>query len=114
MAMAELADNELRAKRSRDLLLFRLLLSLISLMLIGLGVLAISTDHYYGSTSKYGGHEVVLDGASATAMGIAIVLFGLFPLAAWFKTRRWVITWSVACFAGAGAAVYISIHLRHV
>lgn len=101
------------AGRSKQLLLPRLMASLISLTLIGLGVMAILTEHYYGRTTKSGGAEVSLDGASAIAMGWSVVLFGLFPLALWLPSKRPAIWCMVACFGCAGAALYVSIHLRH-
>jgi hypothetical protein len=97
--------------RTRELLLPRLLASLISVTLVGLGVMSILTRHYYGSTNKLGGAEVSLDGPPATAMGVSIVLFGLFPLAFWFNTKRPAIVWVVACLVAASAAFYVSIHV---
>jgi hypothetical protein len=98
--------------RTRELVISRLLASLISITLVGLGVMAILTRHYYGSTSKLGGAEISLDGPPATAMGFSIVLFGLFPLALWLPTKRHAILWSVACLVAASAAFYVSIHVR--
>lgn len=100
--------------RARELLLPRLLMSLISITLVGLGVMAILTRHYYGRTSKLGGAEISLDGAPATAMGFSLVLFGLFPLALWFPAKRPAIVWVVACLIAAGAAFYISIRIGQV
>lgn len=101
------------ANRSKQMLVPRLLASLISLTLIGLGVMAILTEHYYGSTTKSGGAEVSLDGASAIAMGWSVVLFGLGPLALWLPSKPLVVWWMLACFGCAGAALYVSMHLRH-
>jgi hypothetical protein len=89
-------------------------MSLVSLTLVGLGVMTILTGHYYGSTSKLGGAEISLDGPPATAMGFSTVLFGLFPLALWFRTKRPAMVWAVASLMLAGAAFYISIRLRRV
>jgi hypothetical protein len=100
--------------RARALLVPRLLILLISLTLVGLGVMTILTGHYYGSTSKLGGAEISLDGPPATAVGFSTVLFGLFPLAFWFRTKWPAIVWAVACLIGAGAAFYVSIRLRRV
>jgi hypothetical protein len=100
--------------RSRELLVPRLLASLISLTLVGLGVMAMVTGHYYGRTSKLGGAEISLDGPAATAMGFSEVLVGLIPLAFWFRTRRAAMVWTVACLVAAGAAFYVSIRLRLV
>jgi hypothetical protein len=89
-------------------------MSLISLTLVGLGVMTIFTGHYYGRTSKLGGAEIWLDGPTATAMGFCTVLFGLFPLALWFRGKRPAIVWAVACLIAAGAAFYLSIRLGRV
>jgi hypothetical protein len=74
--------------------------------------MTVLTGHYYGRTSKLGGAEVSLDGPAATAMGVSTILFGLFPLALWFRAKRPAISWAIACFAAAAAAFYTSIRLR--
>jgi hypothetical protein len=89
-------------------------MSLISITLVGLGVMAILTGHYYGRTSKLGGAEISLDGPSGTAMGYSLVLFGLFPLALWIPAKRPAIAWVVTCLLAAGAALYVSIRLGRV
>jgi len=63
--------------RERDMIVPRLLMSLISLTLVGLGVTTILTGHYYGRTSKLGGAEVSLDGPAATTVGISMVLWAV-------------------------------------
>ena len=98
--------------RERELLLPRLLVSLISATLVGLGVMTIVTGHYYGRTSKLGGAEITMDGPAATAMGYSTLLFGLFPLALWFRTPRARSAWVVACLIAAAVAFYVSIRLR--
>jgi hypothetical protein len=90
----------------------RLLISLVSLTLVGLGVMTMFTGHYYGRTSKFGGAEVSLDGPAGIVTGLSEVFFGLFPLAFWFCTRRSRILWALACFVAAGAAFYTSIRIR--
>ena len=100
--------------RTKELFLPRLLVSLISLTIVGLGLMSIVTAQYSGSTSKLGGAEVSLDGPAATAMGVSTLLFGLFPLALWFNTKRPAIAWVVACFVAAGVAFYVSIRLHRV
>jgi hypothetical protein len=100
--------------RARELVVPRLLMSLISLTIVGLGVMAIVSGHYYGRTSKLGGGEISLDGPSATVMGLSTVLFGLFPLAFWFRTKRPAIVWAVACLIAAGAAFCVSVRIHRV
>jgi uncharacterized membrane protein YczE len=97
--------------RTTELLLPRLLASLISLTLVGLGVTTVVTRHYYGATSKLGGAEVSLDGPPATAIGVSLALLGLVPLAFWFRSKRPAAVWAGACLIAAGAAFYVSIHL---
>jgi hypothetical protein len=95
-----------------EMLVPRLLTSLISVTLVGLGVMTILTGHYYGRTSKLGGAEISLDGPAAIAMGVSTVLFGLFPLASWFRSKGPATVWAIACFLAAAAAFYISVRLR--
>jgi hypothetical protein len=99
---------------ARELLVPRLLTSLISLTLVGLGVMTILTGHYYGRTSKLGGAEISLDGPPAIALGFSTVFFGLFPLAFWFPAKRLRVVWAVACLTAAGAAFYASVRLGRV
>jgi hypothetical protein len=98
--------------RAKELLLPRLLASLISLTLIGLGVMTILTRQYYGRTSRLGGAEVSLDGPAATAMGASTALLGLLPLAFWFHAKRPRIVWAVGCLIAASAAFYASLRLH--
>ena len=112
--MHNLEGEKSRTRRDRDLLLFRVLLSAVSLTLVGLGILAMATQHYYGRSNKYGVHELALDGQAATAMGVAMLLFGLTPLAVWLRSKWQAILWSMACLVGAALAVAVSIHLRAV
>jgi hypothetical protein len=100
--------------RARELLVPRLLMSLVSLTLVGFGVMTVWTGHYYGRTSKLGGAEISLDGPAATAMGFSEALFGLLPLAFWFQARRPRTAWAAACLIAAAVAFYVSIRLRRV
>src|SRR3981081_3409450 len=100
--------------RARELLVPRLLMSLIGLTLVGLGIMTILTGHSYGRTSKLGGAEISLDGPAATAMGFSEALFGLFPLAVWFHTKRSRIAWAVVCLIAAAAVFYVAISIRRV
>lgn len=99
-------------ERERELLLPRLLVSLISATLVGLGVMTIVTAHYYGRTTKLGGAEITLDGPAATALGYSTVLFGLFPLALWFRATRPRAAWVVGCLVAAAGAFYVAMRLR--
>ena len=81
-------------------LVARLMVSLISLTLVGLGLFAVFTQHYYGSTNKLGRAVVSLWGTPAALMGLSTVFLGLAPLALWFASKKsaglWATGWSAA------------------
>lgn len=85
--------------------ILRLLLSAISLVVVGLGAMAIWNEHYFGVTSKHGYKEVVLDGAPAIRMGVTLVLLGLLPMGVWWNTAKAVLAWSVICAIAFGASL---------
>jgi cell division protein FtsW (lipid II flippase) len=89
---------------SKGMLIPRLLASLISLTVVGLGIMAVVTQHYYGRSSKHGNAEVSLDGAAAVGMGVATVFLGLVPLALWFRSKRPALAWAVVCISVAAIA----------
>ena len=90
-------DDIKNAKKMRDLLVARLLVTLISAVIIGLGIFSIVTEHYYGYTSKYGGQEVILDGIPAIKFGLGYILLGMSPLALWAKSGKAAGTWAAIC-----------------
>ena len=92
-----MSDDLKKTNKPRDLLLARLLATLISTVIIALGLFSIFTEHYYGYTSKYGGHEVILDGVKAVKMGMGYVLLGLSPLAFWAKSGKAAGIWAALC-----------------
>jgi Zn-dependent protease with chaperone function len=96
-------------RSSKDLLVLRLLATLISLTVVGLGSLAVWTAHYYGRTSKLGGAELVLDGGPAVAIGWVLVSFGLLPLALWFSGKRPALVWCGVCAVAAGVFLYLAL-----
>lgn len=81
----------------------RLLVSLISLTLVALGLFAVFTQHYYGSTNKLGRAEVSLWGVPAVVMGLSTVFLGMAPLALWLSSKKSAALW--AAFWVAAAAV---------
>ena len=86
----------------RDLLLARLLATMIALGLSGLGLLSIVTGEYVGHTSKYGGADVHLQGRQAVLMGCVYITFGCLPLALWWRTARAAGWWAAgSAFVGA-------------
>jgi hypothetical protein len=97
---------DLAKKRQEDLFVARLLVTLISVVIVGLGIFSICTEHYYGRTSKLGGAEVILDGARAVKVGIGYCIFGLAPLSLWFKTPK-----AAGLFAGVCLVLGIGIIL---
>lgn len=91
-------NDELKnAKKARDLLVARQLVTLISVVIIGLCIFSIVTEHYYGYTSKLGGDEVILDGISAIKIGLGYIILGLSPLALWAKSGRAAGLWAALC-----------------
>ena len=99
-----------RERSSKKMLVPRLLASLISLTVVGLGMLAVLTQHYYGRTSKLGGAEVSLNGSAAVGMGVATVFLGLVPLALWFPSKRPALVFAVVCMSGAAISFYVAIY----
>ena len=80
-----------------DLRFLRWLISLIALVMIGLGLWSIASQHYFGRTTKYGGAEVLLDGQPAVLMGLLYISLGVLPLAVWFRTPRAAAWWASVC-----------------
>jgi hypothetical protein len=95
---------------SKEMRIPRLLASLVSLTLVGLGIMAVLTEHYYGRTTKLGGAEVSLDGGAAIGMGMATIFFGLLPLALWFPRKGPALAWALACVVAAAAFFCVSIY----
>ena len=82
-----------------DLRLARWLTSFIALVMIGLGLWSIASQHYFGRTTKFGGAEVSLDGQPAVLMGLLYISLGVLPLALWFRTPRAAAWWASVCAA---------------
>lgn len=96
--------------RSKELLVPRLLASLISLTLVGLGIMSVVTQSYYGRTFKLGGAEVSLSGGQAVGMGLATIFLGLLPLAFWFSSKRPALAWALVCVAAAALPFVVSTY----
>ena len=103
-------EDDEQPRSSQDMLVPRLLATLISLTVVGLGTMTVLTEHYYGQTSKLGGAEAVLDGGPAVLMGWATIFFGLLPLGLWFPGKRSALVWSVACVMVAVILLGIAIY----
>ena len=96
------------AKRLEGLLVGRLMMSLISLVVVGLGVVAIVTEQYQGHNSKIRGADVAIYGQQAVLVGLFLVFLGLMPLALWFKTKRMALMFVVGCAVMSGAFLILA------
>ena len=96
---------------NNGLLSARLLVSLVSLTLVGLGFFSIFSEHYYGSSNKLGRAEVSLWGVPAVIMGVGTVCLGLAPLALWFSSRKAAVLWVGLSLCGAAMAFVFAYHL---
>ena len=85
--------------RRPDLRLARAMAVLMSATLVGLGMWSLVTGTYSGHTSKLGGADVFLTGASALRAGAMTIALGLSPLAFCFRTPRQAGWWAGACMA---------------
>lgn len=88
--------------------MLRVLCSAMSALLLAMGVYNIVTRQYYGRSTRFGFHEVWLEGAMAASMGSVMVLLGLVPLAVWFRKPGHAATWATV-FTLAAAAVFIRV-----
>ena len=96
------------AREREARLIARLLVSLISLTLVGLGLFAVFTQHYYGSTNKLGGAVVSLWGTPAVLMGLSTVFLGMAPLALWFASKKAAGLWATGWVAAAAVTFVIA------
>lgn len=101
-----------KANRSKALLVPRLIASLLSLIIVVMGVVAILTGHYSARSARLGGVEISLEGLPAIMMGFSTIFFGLFPLLLWFRTKRARVIWAIACLVAAGGAFWASVSLQ--
>ena len=73
------------------------LFTLIAVVFVGLGVLAIVTEVHTGSTRNRG--MVTQTGSDAVAMGELMVALGLMPLAIWARSALQAKVWIGLCLA---------------
>jgi hypothetical protein len=59
------------SEHRKNLLIPRVLLTAISAVVAGMGLLAILTQHYYGVSTRHGYHELNLDGDKAMASALS-------------------------------------------
>lgn len=62
--------TESKEPRRSDLRFVRWTTLLMAVVMVGLGLWSIASQHYFGRTTKYGGAEVSLDGQRAVRMGL--------------------------------------------
>lgn len=82
----------------------------LSAFMFAYGVFVITTEHYYGRTSKLGGAEFSADGLQAIIIGIGIVVMGLLPMSLWAKSAKAAGIWAAACLV-AGLVLIIGAPL---
>ena len=101
------------ASRSKKLLIPRIMASLLSLIIVVIGSMAVMTAHYYIRNGRLG-MEITLDGSPAIAMGVSTIFLGLLPLTLWFPNKRPKATWLIFCFVAATVAYCVSVSLQHI
>lgn len=69
----------------------------MSAFMFAYGIFIITTQHYYGHTSKLGGAEVSADGSEAIVLGIATIILGLTPMSLWAKSGIAAGFWAGSC-----------------
>lgn len=69
----------------------------MSAFMLAYGIFIITTQHYYGHTSKLGGAEVSADGLEAVVLGIATIIIGLTPMSLWAKSGKAAGFWAGSC-----------------
>ncbi len=99
-----------KPRTARELLPLRLVCTAISALLVAMGGYNIVTREYYGRSTRFGFHEVWLEGAMAVSMGTVLLLFGLVPLAVWFRkpgnAAAWATVWTLVAAAWFVKVVY--------
>ncbi len=94
---------------ARDLRIARLMAVLIAFVVVGLGLYAVVSEHYYGHNSRRN-IEVIMDGPRAISMGYVYIALGLMPLALCFPTGRAAGWWAVLCAVAFAVALVVSLN----
>ena len=94
---------------ARDLRIARALAVLIAVVVVGLGLYSVITEHYYGYSSRRN-VEVILDGPRAASMGYVYIALGLMPLALCFPTGRAAGRWAALCALAFAIALAVSLY----
>jgi len=103
-------DGKKRTGHPNFLLIPRVLASLVSLFIVGIGFKAVMTAHYFARSGRLG-MEITVNGPPAVAMGIGIIFWGFIPLTLWFNTKRSRGIWLIFCVIIAALFFAISSHL---
>ena len=94
---------------SEDLRIARLLAVFIALVVVGLGLYSVITEHYYGYSSRRN-VEVILEGKRAISMGYVYVALGLMPLALCSRSGRAAGWWAALCIVAFVIALAVSLY----
>ncbi len=96
--------------RPNSLLIPRILASLVSLFIVGVGFKAVMTAHYFARSGRLG-MEIIVKGPAAVAMGVGLICWGFVPLALWFNTKLSRAVWLISCVFFAALFFRISSYL---
>jgi hypothetical protein len=83
-----------------DFWVLRLLGTLMSVVVVGVGYMAYATEHAPPASTRFG-MTGPLDGEAAVEFGITIMTLGLMPLAFWARTARGAGWWATLTLGGA-------------
>ncbi len=84
----------------------------MSAFMFAYGIFIITTQHYYGHTSKLGGAEVSADGSEAIVLGIATIILGLTPMSLWAKSGKAAGFWAGSCMI-SGVLLFLAPAYTH-
>nr|WP_320011826.1 hypothetical protein [uncultured Desulfobulbus sp.] len=86
----------------------RILASLLSLIIVIIGLRAVLTGEYIARSGRLG-VELILTGPAAVYSGVCVICLGFLPLLLWFsKHRRLQIVLGIGCLIAAAIAYYLS------
>lgn len=80
--------------------------------MLAYGVFIMTTEQYYGYTSKLGGAEVSVVGSQAVLIGVAIIIIGLTPMCLWAKSATGAGFWAGICMI-TGIIMFLAPFYMH-
>jgi hypothetical protein len=83
---------------NKKVLPVRWLLTLISVVMMGIGLWSVFTGEFFGGTTRSGA-EVHLTGSKAIWMGLSMAALGAFPLGMWGTNKKAVVLGMCVPFA---------------